>query len=183
MNNNRCTALHFTKESKLPNKTIMKGGDIICETTIGFVCITQRRLQALCNIASEHFLHVASLISFYFLVLNSHIFHCILYIFYFNPLWGLVLLHYSKWLQNIALIEDTCILLCWNIHVCNSIHNIILTYRIYLLLTDLRKTLNSCWIRFQQSRDTYRSSLQKIFVRSFETNINVQHFTLTLWYL
>lgn len=105
------------------------------------------------------------------------------YIFYFNPLRGLVLLHYSKWLQNIALIEDTCILLCWNIHVCNSIHNIILTYRIYLLLTDLRKTLNSCWIRFQQSRDTYRNSLQKIFVRSFETNINVQHFTLTLWYL
>lgn len=90
-------------------------------------------------------------------------------------------MHYSKWLQNIALIEDTCILLCWNIHVCNSIHNIILTYRIYLLLTDLRKTLNSCWIRFQQSRDTYRSSLQKIFVRSFETNINVQHFTLTLY--
>lgn len=39
MNNNRCIVIYFMKESKLLNKIIMKGGDIICEIIIGFVCI------------------------------------------------------------------------------------------------------------------------------------------------
>lgn len=73
--------MHFIKESKVPNETVIKSGDIICKMTIGFVCITQRRKRYVIMLQS-----IASVwhLSFHFIFMfQIAIFSNV--VFYFYP--------------------------------------------------------------------------------------------------